>query len=107
MDIQRLRNLTTGRLHTQLVDVYQDIESLSGILGVMTHQLPNARRALEPWLRSVVRDERFWNQEFDPAHTGDVEVRPPTPDEQRAILDRFAAMPNPLDGKQVITVVTR
>lgn len=29
MDIQRLRNLTTGRLHTEMAHIYQDIEYLT------------------------------------------------------------------------------
>ena len=30
MDIQRLRNLTTGRLHTQMTDIYMDLDYLTG-----------------------------------------------------------------------------
>ena len=55
MDIQRLRNLTTGRLHTKMEHIYADIEHLTGAEGVMTHQLPNACRALEPYLREKVQ----------------------------------------------------
>ena len=64
MDIQRLRNLTTGRLHTHITDVYQDIEFFTGEKGIMTHMIPNAHRALEPYLREAVTDARlddvFW-----------------------------------------------
>ena len=31
MDIQRLRNLTTGRLHTEMGHIYEDLELITGM----------------------------------------------------------------------------
>ena len=94
MDIQRLRNLTTGRLHTKIEDIYADIEHLTGEEGVMTHQLPNACRALEPYLREKVTDSRFWDGEYDTTHTGDIDVPPMDEAALKAMLERYGAMPS-------------
>lgn len=76
MDIQRLRNLTTGRLHTTIDHIYEDIEYLTGVKGVMTHQLPNACDALQPYLHEKIKDPRFWDGNFDTEHVGDYEIQP-------------------------------
>ena len=94
MDIQRLRNLTTGRLHTKMEDIYADIERLTGAEGVMTHQLPNACRALEPYLREKVTDARFWDGEYDTTHTGEIDVPPMDEAAQKAMWERYGAMPS-------------
>ena len=94
MDIQRLRNLTTHKLHTKMVHIYQDIETLVGIPGVMTHQIPNAMRALDPWLRSKLADDRFFNGEYDPSHVGEYEIAPMTESEREAFSDAFLARPS-------------
>lgn len=105
MDIQRLRNLTTGILHTEIGHVYQDIEFITGVNGIMTHQLPNATRSLRPWLRLMVTDERFWDGEFDQTHTGEFELRSMDEDERKAMFTRFGELPSPLSGKEVVPVV--
>lgn len=66
MNIQRLRNLTTGRLHTEIGHIYEDLGIITGETGLMTHMLPRAMRACEPWLREHVTDPRFWDGEYDP-----------------------------------------
>lgn len=104
MDIQRLRNLTTGRLHTEVGFIYEDIEYLTGEKGIMTHMLPRAMRALEPALRDQVKDARFWEDKYDTTHTGDVDVRPLNADEMAAFWAAYNAQPNPLDGKYVVVV---
>lgn len=96
MDIQRLRNLTTGKLHTQMEHIYEDIGALAGIEGVMTHQLPNAVEAMKPWLRKVVADPRFWDGAFDTSHTGEIEIPVMTQQERDETLDRFGKLPSPL-----------
>jgi hypothetical protein len=90
MDIQRLRNLTTGWIHTRLEHVYEDIAIITGEGGVMTHQLSNAARAIQPYLREKITDARFWDGKNDPTHTGDIDV--PTMDkvEQEAMWKRYA-----------------
>jgi hypothetical protein len=105
MDIQRLRNLTTGRLHTEMGHIYEDLGVIVGDDGIMTHMIPRVMRAIEPWLREQVTDPRFWDGEHDTTHTGDHPLRSMTPAENKAALERYAAMPDPLAGKEVIPVV--
>lgn len=96
MDIQRLRNLTTGRLHTSVDDIQADIEWLTGEQGVMTYQIPNALRALEVCLRAQVTDARCWDGAYDPTHTGEVDVRPMDEGERAAFWQRYEALPSAL-----------
>lgn len=105
MDIQRLRNLTTGRLHTKMDHIYEDLGIITGETGLMTHMLPRAMRAVEPWLREKVTDERFWDDEFDQTHTGDFPLPESTAEDRAAMFERYKSQPNPLAGKEVIAVV--
>lgn len=93
MEIQRLRNLTTGKLHTKIEHIYEDLEIIIGE-ALMTHMLPRANKAIEPWLRKQVPDQRFWDGKFDTEHTGDFELPQPT----------YCAQPNPLEGKPTLVV---
>lgn len=102
---QRLRNLTTERLHTEMDHVYQDLEIITKQQGLLTHMLPRVNNAVLPWLREKVKDQRFWDGEFDPSHTGDVELPEATAEELEAMLQRYLAQPNPLAGKPVIAAV--
>lgn len=104
MEIQRLRNLTTGRLHTDMGHIYEDLGMITGEEGLMTHMLPRATRAVEPWLREHITDSRFWDGEHDTEHTGEVELPTPTAKDRELMLDRYMAQPNPLAGKKVIGV---
>ena len=104
MDYQRLRNLTTGRLHTEMGHIYQDLGMIVGDDGLMTHMLPRVMRAIEPWLREQVTDPRFWDGEFDKTHVGELPLRAMTAQESSAALARYAAMPNPLAGKDVTVI---
>jgi len=104
MDIQRLRNLTTGRLHTETDHIYEDLGMLTGEKGLMPHMLPRAMKAVEPWLRKNVLDSRFWDDKFDITHTGEIDIPIPTRDDQKVFFERFASMKNPLAGKNMITV---
>ena len=106
MDIQRLRNLTTGRLHTEIGHVYEDLEAITGEQGLMTHMLPRACRAVEPWLREHVTEPRFWNGEYDTTHTGEFALPDPTAEDRAAMFERYEAQPNPLEGKNVMVVST-
>lgn len=104
IDIQRLRNLTTSRLHTKIDFVYEDLGMIIGEGGLMTHMLPRANRAVQPWLRRHVLDARFWEDKYDPEHTGEIELPDPTEADREEMFHLYAAMPNPLIGKQVISV---
>lgn len=98
MEIQRLRNLTTGRLHTEIGHVYQDIEFFTGEAGIFTHMLPNAHRAAEPWLKEQFQDPRLWDGAYDVTHTGQVEAHPMDDEAKKAFFVRYAALQNPLFG---------
>lgn len=104
MDIQRLRNLTTKRLHTSIGHVYKDIDTLTGAPGVMTHMLPNAMRAMTPWLKNRICDPRFWDNKHDPSHVGEIEIEPMTPTERAEFFRLFRESPSPLAGKDVIVI---
>lgn len=102
MNVQRLRNLTTGRLHTDVGHIYEDLEAIMGEPGLMTHMLPRAMRAVEPWLREHITDERFWDGEWDSTHTGEYAIPEPTECDRAAMLQRYRAQPDPLEDKNVI-----
>jgi len=104
MDFQRLRNLSNGRLHTEIGHIYEDLETITGERGLMTHMLPRAVRAVKPWLREHVADPRFWDGEYDTAHTGEYTLPEPTAEDRLAMFERYKAQPNPLEGKDVIAV---
>lgn len=104
MDIQRLRNLTTGRLHTEMGHIYEDLETVIGEKGLMTHMLPRVLRAIEPWLREKITEPRFWDGEYDTTHTGEIELPEPTEEDREAMLNRYKEMPNPIEGKDVVAV---
>jgi len=99
MDIQRLRNLTTGRLHTKMGDIYKDLGLLTGEKALMTHMLPRALDAVKPWLIENVKDVRFWDGEYDTTHTGEIDLPETTNADKKLFLERFSAMPSPFEGK--------
>ena len=104
MDIQRLRNLTTGRLHTEVSHIYEDLGTITGESGLRTHMLPRAMKSAEPWLREHVTDPRFWDGEYDTSHTGEIELPESSEEDRAAMFERYKEMPNPLEGKKVMTV---
>jgi len=95
MKNQRLRNLTTGILHTKVQDIYMDVEYLVGERGVMTHMLPNMFRAITPWLKQRVTEARFWDEKFDVTHDGDTEIEPMTELDRKEFWDRYQKLPHP------------
>lgn len=104
MDIQRLRNLTTGRLHTEISHIYQDMELITGEKGLMTHMLPRVAKAIEPWLRKNVMEQRFWEDVYDTTHTGDYSLPEPTQEERAEMFKLYCAQPNPLEDKKVVAI---
>jgi len=104
MEIQRLRNLTTGILHTEIDCVYKDLGMLMGEEGLMTHMLPRVLKAIEPWLREKITDPRFWDGKYDTSHNGEIDLEMPTKEDQALFSKRFFNQPNPLDGKDVIVI---
>ena len=106
MNIQRLRNLTTGRLHTEMAHIYEDLGFIVGDDGLMTHMLPRVMTAVEPWLREQITDQRFWDEQYDTTHVGEYPLRAMTNEESAAALKRYAAMPNPFAEVPTIVVVS-
>lgn len=94
MDIQRLRNITTGKVHTTMFDIYEDLEYLSGESGLMTHQLTNIRNALLPYLRENITDSRFWDGSYDTTHIGELNLKPMDYSDKRAMWLRYCSMTN-------------
>ena len=84
--------------------IYEDLGIIIGEKGSMTHMLPRAMKAVEPWLRQQITDSRFWDGEYDPSHTGEIDLPTPTADERKLMFERYAAQPDPLAGKKVICV---
>lgn len=95
IDSQRLRNLTTHRLHTKMDDIYKDLEWLYGVGGLMTHMLPNMLEAATPWLRKYVRDEKYWDSEYDVSHVETFILPDPLAPEREQMWDRYRALPSP------------
>ena len=102
IQIQRLRNLTTGRLHTDIGCVYEDLGTIIGEPGLFTHMLPRVCRAIEPWLLENVKDVRFWDGKYDTTHAGEIELPEPTYEERKRMWESYASQPDPLSGKEVI-----
>lgn len=97
MDIQRLRNLTTDKLHTQISDICEDIEFLVGEKGIMTHMLPNACKALKRvYLLSQIKDERFWDGQYDTNHRGDYPINPMPPEIKQSFWGYYSQLHSPL-----------
>lgn len=95
IDSQRLRNLTTHRLHTKMEDIYKDLEWLCGESGLMTHMLPNMLEAATPWLRQYVTDEKYWDSKHDTSHVEVLTLPTPTALEREKMWNRYRAIPSP------------
>lgn len=91
MEIQRIRNLTTGIVHTSMVDIFEDIEYLVGTKGVIDSSLWATQRALEPFLRGRIADPRFWNDAADYEHLGELDLAPMNHEEKDAFWKRYGA----------------
>lgn len=96
MDCQRLRNLTTGRLHTNMGDIEADLCWITGEKCLFTHMLPRAMQAVEWWLRDCVADPRFWDDQYDPTHVGEYYLPEPTQDDRKRMTELYFSLPNPL-----------
>ncbi len=70
----KLRNITTGILHTDIGGVYTFLEEYLGEKGIMTHQLPSACRALEPILKTKLSEEWFTDEWIKEGLDEEIEV---------------------------------
>lgn len=91
MNNQRLRNLTTGRLHTCIKDIKEDLAGLLGLPDLQTINILSARDTVILWLVNQVSDMRFWELEYDLKHTGHLPLPTPTPVERVIMLHRYDA----------------
>ena len=57
--IGKLRNITTGILHTDMDDVYEFFEQYLNEKGIYTHHLPSAGKAILPILKKKLPAEWF------------------------------------------------
>lgn len=89
MNTQRVRNLTTGILHTEIKHIYEDIEYIIGEQGIMTHHLPAANKALRPYLKEKVKEKRFWDEKYDTKHTGNIDIVLMKKHEKKLFWERF------------------
>ena len=96
---QRIRNLSTGILHTKMQDIYEDIEYLTGANGVMTRMLPNALRAIKPYIEKFATDQKFWNSEFDQSHDGETEIPQMNDAEKADFWQRYEKLPSIFGAK--------
>jgi hypothetical protein len=80
--------------------IYEDIEFLTGEKGIMTHMLPNANTALEPHLKTVVQDARFWDGKHDPTHTGEISIAPLNAQQKAEFWARYEALPSIFEGRK-------
>lgn len=90
MDIQRVRNITTPWIHTEIGHIHKDLEMLSGIDQLWTHDLLYVSRALLPFLANRL-DERFFDGQHDGTHVGDVDIPPLSEAERKQLLDAIKA----------------
>lgn len=81
--------MTTLILHTKMDDIYKDIEFITGETGIMTHQLPAAMKAITPWLKEKVQDQRFWDNQFDVTHVGEFDLQPMNLEEVKVMFKLF------------------
>lgn len=63
----------------------------------MTHMLPNASRAMKPWLEEKLKEPRFWDDQFDVTHIGEAVLEPMTKRELKDFMERYAALPHPFE----------
>jgi len=89
MDVQRLRNLTTGVVHTKPYHMFFDIEFLTGVIGISIKDMSLALKALKPWLRDQVDDDSFWIPEMDVSNQGQYDIQPMSNEEKAAFLKRY------------------
>jgi len=94
MNSQSLRTLTTGKLHTEVDDVYTAFEFLIGEKGIMTHMIPNALKAIQPFLKKHVTEPRFWDGKYDPTHIEEYPIEPMTQKEREEFFKIFNTLPS-------------
>ena len=88
MNIQRIRNLTTGILHTSREHVQEDLEFLLSFELPET-LIPEIASAIMPWLKENLADSKFFEARHDPDHVGEVNLEPLTKPERESFWKRY------------------
>lgn len=58
----KIRNVTSGILHTNIGDVYEFYDQYLDAPGIMTHHIPSAFKALQPILKNKLDDKWFTDE---------------------------------------------
>lgn len=85
----KLRNVTSGRLHTDIGHVYEFYNEYTGADGIMTHHLPSAFQALLPILKGKLSDEWFTDEWIKTGLDEPVEVPEMTQEERDSFWKSF------------------
>jgi len=107
----KLRNITSGVLHTGIGDVYVFLEDYLDAKGIMTHQLPSACRALEPILKKKLPENWFTKEWIKDELWQNTEVEVPdlTAEEKNEFWKEYevfaSAMWNSIKDKTIVVKV--
>lgn len=85
----KLRNMTTGRLHTEIGDVYKFIEEYTGEKGIMTHHIPSACPPIQTILKRHLSAEWFTDEWIKTGLDEVVEIPYMTEDERKEFWEAF------------------
>ena len=85
----KLRNITTGILHTKMSDVYDFFEEYTGEEGIMTHLLPSAKLALMPVLRARLTEDWFNKEWVKTGLDEEVEISEMNEEEKKSFWTAF------------------
>jgi hypothetical protein len=81
-------------------DIYRDIECITGEPCVMPHILPDAIKALLPYLRTKAPESRFWIGGHDPSHVGEIDIPPMNSRERSEFWARFGGQDDAVDDRK-------
>lgn len=98
MDIQRLRNITTGIIHTSSNDIRQDVAYIIGEHDIRAYMLLGMCYALTTYLQKFL-PEKFWEKTYDPTHTGEVDVPPMNEQEKLQFWESYKKIFQEAGGK--------
>lgn len=98
----QILNITIGRLHTGIGDVYEFFNKVIEP-GIMTHHLPNACKAINPILREKFSEDFFVDEYRPETKNEEMEFEFTDQDKERFWI-AFKAIPSLLEGKEMILV---
>ena len=87
--VGKLRNITTGILHTNIDDVYEFFEIYTNEKGIMTHHLGSATKAMQPILKTKLSKQWFYKKWNKLNNDLEWEVSNLTEDERKLFFSQF------------------